>query len=82
VRGAKNLQIFKLEKLTTPVTQPFESVRDLVAEKVYASRQQAEVRKFLGRLRSQALIVWKNDTLKKAYEDQLRSEEPGIAGGH
>jgi len=82
VRGAKNLQIFKLEKLTTPVTQPFESVRDLVAEKVYASRQQAEVKKFLGRLRSQALIVWKNDTLKKAYEDQLRSEEPGIAGGH
>src|SRR5436190_595196 len=82
VRGAKNWQIFKLEKLTTPVTQPFESVRDLVAEKVYASRQQAEVKKFLGRLRSQALIVWKNDTLKKAYEDQLRTEEPGIVGGH
>jgi parvulin-like peptidyl-prolyl isomerase len=82
VRGAKNFQIFKLEKLTTPVTQPFESVRDLVAEKVYASRQQAEVKKFLGRLRGQALIVWKNDALKKAYEDQVRSEEPIVVGGH
>jgi len=82
VRGAKTIQIFKLEKLTTPVVQPFESVRDLVAEKVYGSRQQAEVKKFLGRLRGQALIVWKNDTLKKAYEDQLRNEDPAIIGGH
>ena len=50
-------------------------MRDLVAEKVYACRQQAEVKKFLGRLRGQALIVWKNEALKKAYEDQVRSED-------
>ena len=82
IRGAKSFQIFKLEKLTTPVTQPFESVRDLVAEKVYGARQQAEVKKFLGRLRGQAIIVWKNDALKKAYEDQVRNEEPATPGGH
>jgi len=82
IRAAKTFQIYKLEKLTTAVVQPFESVRDLVAEKVYGARQQAEVKKFLGRLRGQALIVWKNDTLKKAYEDQLRSEDPGMVGGH
>ena len=51
-------------------------MRDLVAEKVYGARQQAEVRKFLGRLRSQALIVWKNDELKKAYEQQVKTEGP------
>ena len=34
--GRQGFQILKLEKLTTPVTQPFESVRDLVADKVYA----------------------------------------------
>jgi hypothetical protein len=67
--------------MTTPVTQPFESVRDLVAERVYGARQQSEVRKFLGRLRGQALIVWKNDELKKAYEEQLRAEET-TTGGH
>jgi len=81
VRAAKTFQIYKLEKMTPPVTQPFDSVRDLVAEKVYGARQQAEVKKFLGRLRSQALIVWKNDQLKKAYEDQLRVEDAGV-GGH
>jgi peptidyl-prolyl cis-trans isomerase SurA len=82
VRGGKTYQIFKLEKLTSSVQQPFESVRDLVAERVYGSRQQAEVKKFLGRLRGQALIVWKNDTLKKVYEDQLRTDDPATTGGH
>ena len=80
IRSAKSIQIFKLEKITTPVTQPFESVRDIVAEKVYASRQQNEVKKFLGRLRGQALIVWKNDELKKAYETQLKAEEASVGG--
>jgi hypothetical protein len=32
------------------------------------------MRKFLGRLRSQAIIEWKNDELKKAYEKQVASE--------
>ena len=40
------------------------------------------MKKFLGRLRGQALIDWKNDELKKAYEDQVRSEEPIVVGGH
>ena len=81
IRASKSFQIYKLEKMTTPTTQPFESVRDLVAEKVYGARQQSEVRRFLGRLRGQALIVWKNDELKKAYDEQLRAEETS-GGGH
>jgi peptidyl-prolyl cis-trans isomerase SurA len=80
VRSAKSFQIFKLEKMTTPVTQPFESVRDVVAEKVYGSRQQNEVKKFLGRLRNQALIVWKNEELKKAYEGFVKAQEASSGG--
>jgi parvulin-like peptidyl-prolyl isomerase len=80
VRGAKGFQIFKLEKMTTPTVQAFEAVRDLVAEKVYNARQQSEVKKFLGRLRSQAIIVWKNDELKKAYEDEIRASETTAPG--
>jgi parvulin-like peptidyl-prolyl isomerase len=79
-RTAKAFQIVKLEKMTTPTVQPFDSVRDLVAEKVYGARQQSEVKKFLGRLRSQAIIVWKNDELKKAYEDQIRSTDSAPPG--
>ena len=71
IRNAKGFQILKLEALKTSTTQAFEAVRDLVADKVYAARQQAEMRKFLARIRSQAIIEWKNQDLKKLYEQQI-----------
>jgi peptidyl-prolyl cis-trans isomerase SurA len=72
-RTAKGFQLLKLETMTEAVTQPFESVRDIVAEKVYDARQQSEMRKFLARIRSQAIIEWKNQDLKKLYEQQIAS---------
>jgi peptidyl-prolyl cis-trans isomerase SurA len=71
IRTAKGFQILKLDAITTPQVQPFEKVREAAADKLYASRQGAEVQKFLARLRSQAIIVWKNDELKKAYEQAI-----------
>ena len=50
-------------------------MRDLVADKVHDARQRTEVRKFLGRIRRQAIIEWKNDELKKAYEKALAAPE-------
>jgi hypothetical protein len=35
------------------------------------------MRKFLARLRAQALIEWKNDELRKAYEKQIANETTG-----
>jgi hypothetical protein len=32
------------------------------------------MRKFLARLRTRAIIEWKNDELKKVYEKQIASE--------
>jgi peptidyl-prolyl cis-trans isomerase SurA len=71
VRTARGYQILKLETFKPSAVQPFESVRDVVAERVHGERQRTEVRKFLTRLRSQALIEWKNQDLKNAYEQQL-----------
>jgi hypothetical protein len=59
--------------MTEAVVQPFESVRDIVADKVYEIRQQSEMKKFLARIRSQAIIEWKNQDLKKLYEQQIAS---------
>jgi peptidyl-prolyl cis-trans isomerase SurA len=70
-RAGKGFQILKLETMKPAATQPFESVRDVVADKVYEARQQAEMRKFLARIRSQAIIEWKNQELKKMYEAHL-----------
>ncbi|MBA2304330.1 MAG: peptidylprolyl isomerase [Acidobacteria bacterium] len=72
-RTPRGFQILKLETMTSAVAQPFEGVRDVVADKVYAARQQSEMRKFLARVRSQALIEWKNADLKKLYEQRVAS---------
>jgi peptidyl-prolyl cis-trans isomerase SurA len=79
IRTQKGYQLFKLETQKAQALQPFESVRDLIADKVAGARTQVEMRKFLGRLRAQAIIEWKNDELKKAYEKQITGEP--AAGG-
>ena len=71
LRSPRGYQILKLETFKPSAIQPFESVRDVVAERVHSERQRREVRKFLTKLRSQALIEWKNQELKNAYEQQL-----------
>ena len=71
----RGYQIFKLETLKAQALQPFDKVRDLIADKVAGARTQTEMRKFLDRLRAQAIIEWKNDELKKAYEKQLAAAD-------
>lgn len=77
IRVQKGYQIFKLESMKPAALQPFDSVRDLISDKVSAARTQTEMRKFLARLRSQAIIEWKNEELKKAYEKALAAEPTG-----
>lgn len=77
IRTPKGYQLFKLEALKPQTLQPFEKVRDLIADKVAAERTRTEMRKFLTRLRAQAIIEWKNEELKKAYEKQLAADEAG-----
>jgi len=75
IRTPRGYQIFKLESVKVQALQPFESVRDLISEKVAGARTQIEMRKFLSRLRTQAIIEWKNEELKKAYEKQIAAAE-------
>jgi peptidyl-prolyl cis-trans isomerase SurA len=77
IRTNRGVQILKLETIKPAAVQPFESVRDLVADKVHDARQQTEVRKFMAKVRGQALIEWKNDDLKKLYEKQVAIESGG-----
>ena len=77
IRTPKGYQIFKLESVKVQALQPFDSVRDLISEKVAGARTQIEMRKFLSRLRTQAIIEWKNDELKKAYEKQIAADSAG-----
>ncbi|MDQ3347645.1 MAG: peptidyl-prolyl cis-trans isomerase [Acidobacteriota bacterium] len=81
LRVPRGFQILKLESLKPAAPQPFERVRDLVADRVHDARQQVEIRKFLGRMRGQAIIEWKNDELRKLYEKQVAQYAAPAASG-
>jgi parvulin-like peptidyl-prolyl isomerase len=80
IRTARGYQILKLETLREASLQSFENARDLVAERVHAARQTQEIRKFLTRMRGQAIIEWKNAELKKAYDQALAEGPPTPVG--
>jgi parvulin-like peptidyl-prolyl isomerase len=79
-RTTKGYQILKLETAKPAGVRPFDSVRDVVAESVYKQRASSEMRKFLDRVRRQAIIVWKNDDLRKAYEQKVAAMGAGNPG--
>ena len=76
IRVGQGYQILKLETLKEPDLQTFDMVRDQVAERVHAERQRQEIRKFLSRVRGQAIIEWKNEELRKGYEQVLAEAGP------
>ena len=46
-----------------------------IADKIAGSKRQGEYEKFIARLRAEAIIDWKNDEIKKAYEVGLEQEK-------
>ncbi len=82
MRAAKGYQILKLETSKQSGVRPFDTVRDVVADRVYQERSRSEMRKFIERVRRQAIIVWKNEELRKAYEQQVAAMSTGTNPGH
>jgi parvulin-like peptidyl-prolyl isomerase len=80
IRTPRGYQVVKLETATVPTPSPYEEVRDLIADKVVEQKQSVERRKLLDRLRVQAIIEWKNDDLKKLYEQHI-AQRSGAPNG-
>ncbi len=68
MRTSTGYVLFKLESRSEATPEPFAKVRDAITAKIYESRMDGEQRKFLERLRTQALIEWKDDSYKQMYE--------------
>ncbi len=51
---------------------PFEQARDQIGERVFTGKRKEEYKKYLDKLRAQAIIEWKNEDVKKAYEEGLK----------
>jgi peptidyl-prolyl cis-trans isomerase SurA len=71
LRTPRGYQMLKLETSTPPETLPFDQARNQIGERVFTDKRREEYNKFLDRLRGQAIIEWKNDELKRAYERGL-----------
>jgi hypothetical protein len=50
------------------VVPQLDAVRNQVADRVFREKGRPELAKYLQKLRDQAIIEWKNDDLKKAYD--------------
>ena len=81
VRVAGGFEILKLESSTESTTLPFEDAKSHIVDKLSQERQGAAMQKYLKKLRDEALIEWKNDEMKKAYEAGLAQQEKQFAGG-
>jgi peptidyl-prolyl cis-trans isomerase SurA len=71
LRSPRGFQLLKLESATPPETMPFDQAKPQISDRVFTDKRREEYEKFLARLRTQAIIEWKNDELKKAYERGL-----------
>lgn len=59
--------LLQVDALTPPVVKAFDTARDDIAQKVYESKRNAEFGRYLSKLRSQAIIEWKNEEMHKLW---------------
>ena len=71
---ATGAQFFKLESSIESTALSFEAARARIADRLTSEKIGVEFQKYMQRLRSQALIEWKNEDLKKAWEIGIAAE--------
>jgi peptidyl-prolyl cis-trans isomerase SurA len=71
---ASGAQFFKLESSIESTTLPFESARARIADRLTSEKIAGELKKYMARLRGQAIIEWKNEDLRKAWEIGIEAE--------
>ena len=68
LRTARGYQVVKIENLQDSKTKPFDEAKNEIADKIANGKRKVEFDKFLDKLRTDAIIDWKNDDLKTAYD--------------
>jgi peptidyl-prolyl cis-trans isomerase SurA len=74
IRLPRGYQLLKLETLTPAQTMSFEQAREQIGDRVFTDKRKAEFQKYLEKLRGQAIIEWKNQDVKKAFEQGLKQQ--------
>ncbi len=71
IRTTRGYHLLKLESSTEAALQALDQVRDQIADRVFTEKRRGELEKYLAKLRAQAIIEWKNEELKKLYEQRV-----------
>jgi peptidyl-prolyl cis-trans isomerase SurA len=72
VRTPRGYQLLKLEAITATATMTLEQAREQISEHVFTEKRKAEFQKYLQKLRAQAIIEWKNEDVKRAFEEGMK----------
>jgi peptidyl-prolyl cis-trans isomerase SurA len=81
LRTARGFQLFKLESSTRTEVMPFEQAREQIGDRVFTDKRKGEFQKYLEKLRAQAIIEWKNEDVKRAFEEGLKQQPaPSVPG--
>ena len=80
IRTARGYQILKLETRTATTVRTFDDARNDISNKVGAEKMTGERLKYLEKLRAQATITWRNEELRKVYEQALAARRKALAG--
>jgi peptidyl-prolyl cis-trans isomerase SurA len=75
LRGAKGYQLLKLESRAAPQVTPFEQAREDISNRVFTDKRKEEFAKYLEKARMEAIIEWKNEDLKRAFEEGVRQQK-------
>src|SRR5262245_60978247 len=78
IRTSRGFQMFKLENSTATETMPFDQAREVISDRVFTDKRKAEYQKYLDKLRGQAIIEWKNQDIKRAFEEGLKRQQAGV----
>jgi peptidyl-prolyl cis-trans isomerase SurA len=76
IRTTRGFQFLKLENSTPIEIMPFEQAREQIGDRVFTDKRKGEFQKYLEKLRSQAIIEWKNQDVQRAFEEGLKQQGP------
>ena len=79
LRTQRGYQLLKVENRTETRVKTFEQARAEIGNRVADQKRQVELLKYLDQLRQQATVNWRNDELKRAYEQALEKRRKQAA---
>lgn len=80
IRTPRGYQLLKLEASTPAQTMPFEQARQQISDRVFTDKRREEFQRYMGTLRSQAIIEWKSPELERAFTQGLQKIAAASAG--